>query len=797
MRWGKLSMPLSSDTEIAYIIRHSEASVRLSNVIQRLAASKEMPIMTIGEYFQLGDRANELFHNISGMGRKTLNELDNILKDFKSGPNPTEVGVHAATTANTIPSTDSLFECLGRFSMKDIVLRHDLSVRTQNFYKHQDFHKMDPSIVTLGGYLKDKKRAHRLMKQFPNVGKKTCNEVHSFIGKWLKKNLLDLYEEDDAKLVHRILYDRELLIVEPSVLLNFTAKIEQFDFEQQTTPIQASSNDHEDHDWEEVLSANMPPSEKTLKIISAILEERDFEIIVLRYGLGGKKFTLQTLGDKYGVTRERVRQIESRAIKKLRIPTYLTLLEALLLERETDLTEALFRSSAVLSIKALKFVKQDVSSNDLFLIEATYDSLKNWLSAKFIAHRKGKNIVSWSKEDALDDSYLHVQSGESPIHLELLNAILELPWPTSLSALHERFPGCPPTLIAEILSERYKVEFESGYISSIENLPMRHRLVIVLKCVGHGLHTSEIVGHHTKMFGLATNEHAVGAVLMRLDEALITARGVYDLYENLTFSKDDLSEIRDTVYRELEQQNSFISSKKLFEDLFAFKLETYPEELSAYMLHGIIQDDPRFDIRRGLMVGLNSEEYDGRFKSLQEEIWALIDTKGPISIPEMREELSSTRKVLDTTIEATINALPDIFANEASTYDKVERIFGSQNAYRTLLQAIYINLLRGPLSVFALQTKLEKVSQEINERTLRSVLNSDHNISYTSKVATLNDVPEDIKKYANFIASNNQEKLPDNLMPFKTLDATDEEAVNSKVENKSSVFNSILSEFEF
>jgi len=786
------------DVEIAYIIRHSEASVRLSNVIQRLASTEEMPINTIGEYVQLGARANESFYNIRGMGRNTLDELDRLLKSYAEKLNQTENNYGSTNSNNSKPVLDALSNRFDRINMRDLVLRHDLSVRTQNFYKHEGFLKMDGSIVSLGGYLKDQKRAHRLMKQYPNVGQKTCDEVHTFVGKWLERILLDLCDtKDDASLVHKIIYDRNILVLDPSVLQKLINQIEQFDFDQQTTPIHASADEGDGLDWDEVLFSNIPAEEKTLKIISAILDDRDFEITVLRHGLGGKKFTLQTLGDKYEITRERVRQIEARAMKKLRIPTYITLLESVLLEREEILTQTLFRSSSILSVKALSFVKKDVHANDLFLIKMTYESLKDWLSAKFIAHSDGNNIVSWSKEDALDADHLEVNSGLGPMHVELLNKILELPWPASLNDLHAEFPGCPPTLIEEILDDKYKVKFADGYISSIENLPMRHRLVIVLKRVGRGLHTSEIVAHHTKMFGIATNEHAVGAVLMRLDEALITARGVYDLYENLAFTETDLSEIRDTVFSELKLENTFISSKKLFEKLFASNLDAYPERLSDYMLHGIIQDDTRFDVRRGLMVGLNTDEYDGQFKSLQEEIWELIDNNGPISIRDIHEGLSATRQILDSTIEVSINSMPDVFANESKTYDKVERVFGSVEAYEILVQAVYVNLLRGPLSLFALQTKLSSVSQDFNERTLRSVLNSIPNINYTGKIVTLVNVPEKLSVYADYIKSESSKEVPELLMQYNKLDASYGTASNLKNKQSDGVFNSILSEFEF
>ena len=60
--------------------------------------------------------------------------------------------------------------------------------------------------------------------------------------------------------------------------------------------------------------------------LDEILQElppREGRILQLRYGLtGGRTHTLREVGDKMGVTRERVRQIEANALRRLRKPAY-------------------------------------------------------------------------------------------------------------------------------------------------------------------------------------------------------------------------------------------------------------------------------------------------------------------------------------------------------------------------------------------------------------------------------------------------------------------------------------------
>jgi RNA polymerase primary sigma factor len=58
------------------------------------------------------------------------------------------------------------------------------------------------------------------------------------------------------------------------------------------------------------------------------LNYREREIIRLRYGLvDGYSYTLEEVGKIFSVTRERVRQIEAKAVRKLQHPTRARILE--------------------------------------------------------------------------------------------------------------------------------------------------------------------------------------------------------------------------------------------------------------------------------------------------------------------------------------------------------------------------------------------------------------------------------------------------------------------------------------
>lgn len=74
-----------------------------------------------------------------------------------------------------------------------------------------------------------------------------------------------------------------------------------------------------------VMNSNL--RDKLLEMLSKF-SDRERDVIMLRFGFyDGKPRTLEEVGQKYGVTRERIRQIESKALRKLKHPARIKELE--------------------------------------------------------------------------------------------------------------------------------------------------------------------------------------------------------------------------------------------------------------------------------------------------------------------------------------------------------------------------------------------------------------------------------------------------------------------------------------
>ena len=117
---------------------------------------------------------------------------------------------------------------------------------------------------------------------------------------------------------------------------------------QQPISLQSPVGDSEDThfgDFIEDKSAENPSEMTAFSLLKdklgdvlSTLTEREQEVLNLRFGLAdGYSRTLEEVGRKFNVTRERIRQIEAKALRKMRHPTRMRKLHGFLENEESQI----------------------------------------------------------------------------------------------------------------------------------------------------------------------------------------------------------------------------------------------------------------------------------------------------------------------------------------------------------------------------------------------------------------------------------------------------------------------------
>jgi len=100
---------------------------------------------------------------------------------------------------------------------------------------------------------------------------------------------------------------------------------------QKTTSLETPIGDDEDSYLGDFIPDDTQPSpydatskrllKENIDEVLDSLSDREAKVLKMRFGLGYKPMTLEEVGKKFGVTRERIRQIEAKALRKLKHPS--------------------------------------------------------------------------------------------------------------------------------------------------------------------------------------------------------------------------------------------------------------------------------------------------------------------------------------------------------------------------------------------------------------------------------------------------------------------------------------------
>ncbi len=272
------------------------------------------------------------------------------------------------------------------------------------------------------------------------------------------------------------------------------------------------------------------PSIVSKKLVSG-LPERSRDVVVSRYGLtgGGKPETLDSIGKRYGITRERVRQIENHAVKIIQ--------ESQALEKEMvalrTLEESIRGMGGILSEDTIlsEFAKDDETRNQLyFLLVVGQPFINAKESDDFKARWFVDRDLAKSVEDALKQVHAKVKPSDVLTEDELVEHVV-----SCLAKVNTKYKNKDTVRrwleLSNCLMRNPLGEWGRQSAPGIRVKNIRDHAYLALKRHGSPMHFREVAKAIDKLFGKKAHEATTHNELIKDDRFVLVGRGIYALKE--------------------------------------------------------------------------------------------------------------------------------------------------------------------------------------------------------------------------------------------------------------------------
>ena len=280
----------------------------------------------------------------------------------------------------------------------------------------------------------------------------------------------------------------------------------------------------------EKINLSFKPKEACRRLLS-VLTKRGQDVIVSRYGLGAKaqKLTLDAIGKKYSITRERVRQIENHslaAIRKSKVykdsETVFTELKALLLSlgglvSEKDLLNHLSKDPAL--------------QNHFHFLLVIGEEFKREKEDEEFKHRWHVDPeLSEKVQNALRKLYAKLSDDELIVEGDLISSFLE-----EVKDLNEKYKN--EEVIKRWLSISHKIgknplgEWGRASSPNVNAKGMRDYAFLVIRKHGSPIHFKEVAKAITQYFDKKAHVATTHNELIKDKRFVLVGRGLYALAE--------------------------------------------------------------------------------------------------------------------------------------------------------------------------------------------------------------------------------------------------------------------------
>jgi hypothetical protein len=272
------------------------------------------------------------------------------------------------------------------------------------------------------------------------------------------------------------------------------------------------------------------PKAVVKKLLSS-LPDRAREVLIFRYGLGKetKRLTLDAIGKKYGITRERVRQIENYGIDNVRKSDEYKAEKAVFAE-----VEALLHSlgGIVVEDDFLGHISKDVSlQNHMYFLLVVGEPFNKLKEDDDFRHRWHVNEDLAKKvEDALRRLYSNLNNQDLLPETEMVNKFLE-----HLEDVSEKYKNQEVVKrwlnISKAVGRNALGDWGVSKSSNIKTKGVRDYAFLVIRKHGSPIHFRDVAKQITVMFNKKAHVATTHNELIKDKRFVLVGRGLYALAE--------------------------------------------------------------------------------------------------------------------------------------------------------------------------------------------------------------------------------------------------------------------------
>lgn len=284
--------------------------------------------------------------------------------------------------------------------------------------------------------------------------------------------------------------------------------------------------------------------EKALKVVD---QPREQEIITRRFGLNGAKETLEQIGERLDITRERVRQLEKAALIRLKIASEKGEIEHLA-EIEKALIRNLAESGRISKTQALadhyleKSANAQEVSNILFIAEISSKLVVIQENDKYHSAIANAEYGDERKiKTAIDEIVNIIKKNKSPMTLDELDAKLSYEHPSQIEAIAS---------ISKLLASLNGIWGLEKW-PSVNPKNIRDKIFVILGAKKEPMHFSEIAEEIRKsdFSRKDVTTQAIHNELIKDKRFVLIGRGIYAL-DDWGFKKGTVADTIAAVLKE-------------------------------------------------------------------------------------------------------------------------------------------------------------------------------------------------------------------------------------------------------